>query len=115
MQHLDSELIMRFVHFMFSTEEALLFPMSSMKGWSLRLRCGRCQRDGILLLSKIIRRGEKRLLGDILARVRCGKCRAKPNAAMLTNARDPWGVRGFINKETRKGPIQSVLWAERNI
>jgi hypothetical protein len=40
--------------------------MSSTKGWSLRLRYGRCQRDGILLLSKIIRRGEKRLLGDIL-------------------------------------------------
>jgi hypothetical protein len=100
---------------MFSTEEALLFPMSSMRGWSLRLRCGRCQRDGILLLSKIIRRDEKRLVGDILARLRCHKCRTKPSAAMLTNARDPWGVRGFINKETRKGPIQCVLWAERNI
>jgi hypothetical protein len=100
---------------MFSLEEALLFPMSSMRGWSLRLRCSRCQRDGILFLSKIIRRNEKRLLGDILARVRCQKCRTKPSAAMLTNARDPWGVRGFINKETRKGPIQCVLWAEGNI
>ena len=34
---------------------------------------------------------------------------------MLTNARDPSGVKVFINKETRKGPIQCVLWAERNI
>jgi hypothetical protein len=100
---------------MFSAEEALLFPMSSLKGWSVRARCSRCQRDGILLRSKIMRRNEKRLLGDILARVRCGKCRAKPSAAMLTNARDPWEVRVFINKETRKGPIQCVLWAERNI
>jgi len=100
---------------MFSTEEALLFPMSSMRVWSLRLRCGRCQRVGILLLSKIIRRDEKRLLGDILARTRCKKCRKKPSAAMLTNARDPSGVKVFINKETRKGPIQCVLWAERNI
>jgi len=115
MRRLDSVENMRFVLSMFSTEEALLFPISSMRGWSLRLRCRRCQRDGILLLSKIIPRNEKRLLGDILARVRCEKCRAKPSAAMLTNARDPWGVRGFSNKETRKGPIQCVLWAERNI
>jgi len=62
-----------------------------MRGRSLRLRCGRCQRDGIPLLSKIIRRNEKRLLGDILARVRCVKCRANPSATMLTNARDLTG------------------------
>jgi len=115
MQHLDSGLILRFVLSMFSAEEALLFPMSSMKGWSLRLRCCRCQRDGILLQSKIIRRDENRLLGEVLASIRCQKCRTKPSAAMLTNARDPWGVRGYINKEARKGPVQCVLWAERNI
>jgi hypothetical protein len=114
MQHLDSVEILRFVHFMFSAEEALRFPMLSMKGWSVRVRCDRCQRDGILWLSKLIRRDEKRLLGDVLARVRCETCRAKPSAAMLTNARDPWQVRAFMNKETRKGPFQCVLWAERN-
>jgi hypothetical protein len=41
------------------------------------------------LLSKIIRRNEKRMLGDIVARVPWVKCRAKPNAVTLTNARDP--------------------------
>ena len=99
---------------MFSSEEALRFPMSSLKGWSVRVRCGRCNRDGILRLTPLCRRDDDRILGDVLARVRCEKCRAKPRAAMLTNARDPWEVTHFINKETRKGPIQCVLWMERN-
>jgi hypothetical protein len=43
MQHLDSGQILRFVLSMFSAEEVLLLPMSSVKGWSLRLRCCRCQ------------------------------------------------------------------------
>jgi len=114
MQHLDAANIPRFVLSMFSTEEALLFPLASMNGWSVRVRCGRCQRDGNLWLSKLIRRDERRLLGDVVARIKCEKCWAKPSAAMLTNARDPWEIRAFISKETRKGTIQCVLWMERN-
>jgi len=88
--------------------------MYSLKGWSVRVRCHRCHREVVLLLNRFICRDDRRLLGDVLKLLRCQVCRSKPSKAMLTNARDPTQARTFMNRDPKKGPMQIMLWADRN-
>jgi hypothetical protein len=103
---------MGFVHVMFSREEVLLSAVSRFKGWQLVFRCDRCQRKAALAVPRP-RTGDP-VLAVFVARVRCGRCRAKPSAALLTNLRDASRVRHWANHDGAKGDMQILLWAPRH-
>lgn len=99
---------------MFSSEQALRLGLYGMRGWTLWLKCGRCRRVASLDLSRFVRL-HNRVLGDVVSRARCGECREKPAAAMLTNDTSyvaPSRV-VFIGRDPKKGPLYVVLWAQR--
>jgi len=61
-------------------------------------------------LRGLIRRRDRRLPADVLAALRCRRCRSKPAAALLTNARDQSDIHAWQTRETGKGRLQLVLW-----
>ncbi len=90
--------------------EALRFPLDALKGWSVPVRDDRCSRRAAVALRGLIRRRDRRLLADVLAALRCRRCRSKPAAALLTNARDPSDIQSWQTRETGKGRLQLVPW-----
>lgn len=80
---------------MFSPSEALLSPQRWFKGWHLMVRCDRCGRQTALKVPPP--RSPLTLLSAFVARVKCGKCRTRPSAAMLTNLRDISRLYGWGN------------------
>lgn len=110
---LDSRPILRFVPSMFSVDEALRFPLASLRGWTVFAKCGRCRRESFVRIDNLLRRDDRRILGDVAFWLRCKRCRSKPSAALLTNEPGAFKVMGWMNHETRKGPMRVLLWAER--
>jgi hypothetical protein len=76
---------------------------------SLSLMVPPCCRDATLA----IRRGDRRVLADVLTTMRCRRCRAKLAAALLTNARDPSDIPAWQTRESAKGRLQLVLGLSR--
>jgi hypothetical protein len=46
----------------------------------------------------------------VLTALRCRRCRTKPAAALLTNAREPSDIHAWLTKQSGKGRFQLVLW-----
>ena len=98
---------------MFSCEQALRLRLDDLHGWRLYLKCRRCERQRVL----VIRRSAypmPRLLGDLLARLRCQGCRRKPDGAMITTDTRPRGTFHWFSEDKKKGPTTVVLWDARN-
>lgn len=98
---------------MFSVDEALRFPIASLRGWTVFAKCGRCRRESFVRIDNLLRHDDRRILGDVAFRLRCKQCGGKPSAALLTNEPGAFKVMAWMNQETRKGPIWALLWAER--
>jgi hypothetical protein len=98
---------------MFSSEQALTRSIRDLRAWILHLRCGRCRREVAVELERFVPPDTvKRTLGDVLRRVRCRKCGARPDHAMIT-ARGGAGQRAGCYNMDKKGGVQVMLWARR--
>jgi hypothetical protein len=95
---------------MFSVEQAVRFPLRDLKDWTVHVRCDRCSRRTAVPPRGLVRRDDRRLRANVVAGMQCRQCHCKPGAALLTNTREPSDIRAFLNKETRKGHTQLVLW-----
>jgi hypothetical protein len=89
--------------FLFSVEDALLTRQSYFKGWNLMVRC-----------QALAPPRPEPLFAAFMSWGKCRKCRSRPSAAMLTNARDVSRVFTWSSREGGRGIVQILLWVPRN-
>jgi hypothetical protein len=101
---------------MFSVEEALETPISEFVYWRLDLKCRNCNRRAEFFLQSIVwKNGGGYLLVDVVERLRCKVCHAKPSGGMLANQRLPGGAPNppWVDMNSPYGSMrQLVLWDE---
>ena len=100
---------------MFSLDEALNTPIGKLSGWRLDLRCSPCDRVSEFWFHHLVygKRVTEPPLSDLLPRLRCDQCRAKPAAALLANQRLPGHGKIWKDMRLDTGLVQIVLWDAR--